>query len=172
MDFDELLYDEVYADDFSPRLKHDGYDTHSLEIFLIPGSLIKISSLEIGLVDDWKDHDTAPSWKEELLPPGELKEWLVETIVPKTFDGHKAVGGLRLLCQFWKPSDEISKDKYVIPFQDEDTLRELLSRFQLPSCFPHDLIRRRYVPTRVQPIYKDGSNRTGLADCLIYWELY
>lgn len=173
MDFDELLYDEIYAEDFSPRLKHFEYGTHSLEIFVTTVSLMKIFSREIGSVDDWKkDHDTAPSWKEELVPPGGLKEWLAEGRVPQTLDGHEVIGGLRLLCQFWKPSDEISKDKYVIPFKDEDTLRELLNTFRLPHCFPHDLIRRRYIPTRVQPIYRDGRNRMGLADSIVDWEIY
>lgn len=52
MDFDELLYDEVYAEDFSPQLKHFEYPTHSLEVFVTTVSLMKISSLEIGFVDD------------------------------------------------------------------------------------------------------------------------
>jgi len=102
-----------------------------------------------------------------VIPTGGLKDWLPGRKVPEFINGYKVAGGLRLLYQVWKPSDRMSADKYTIPFKDEDTLKEVLSKLQLPQCYPHDLVRRRYIPARAQPIFGSRENRTGLADSII-----
>ncbi|MCJ1246450.1 hypothetical protein MMC30_003657 [Trapelia coarctata] len=160
LDFDELLYDEIYAEN-SPRLAHCEYSTEFLEIFVTRVRLIRISH-QNRHVKAKKDQDTAPSFHAEVIPPGALKDWVAGREVPELIYGRDFAGGLRLLCQVWKPTDRMSADKYTLPFKDEDTLREVLAKFHLPQCYPHDLVRRRYIPVHAHPIFGAGENRTAI----------
>ena len=104
-----------------------------------------------------------PIITESDLQPDDLEDWLHQRDifeVPVDSSGQKAIG-LRLLIQQWGQAEKFSTSTFGMPCTRQ-TLDDIIKCLSLPSSYPHDLARCRYIPTQFQQVATSTGTNMGL----------